>query len=117
MMKHLYNIGIACYKQLVAMAGHFNAKAHKLAQGQANVFELLQQHLAPEGGYTWIHASSLGEFEQGRPLIEALKHNNPQRHILLTFFRPQAMRYVKIIAKSTTYVTFRSTNPPMPAVS
>lgn len=88
MMKHLYNIGIACYKQLVAMAGHFNAKAHKLAQGQANVFELLQQHLAPEGGYTWIHASSLGEFEQGRPLIEALKRNNPQRRILLTFFSP-----------------------------
>ena len=88
MMKHLYNIGIACYKQLVAMAGHFNAKAHKLAQGQANVFELLQQHLEPEGGYTWIHASSLGEFEQGRPLIEALKRNNPQRRILLTFFSP-----------------------------
>lgn len=88
MMKLLYNIGIACYKQLVAMAGHFNAKAKKLTQGQADVFERLQQHLSPEGRYTWIHASSLGEFEQGRPLIEALRRNNPQHRILLTFFSP-----------------------------
>lgn len=87
-MKHLYNVGIACYKQLVAMAGHFNTKAQKLTQGQADVFEALQQHLSPEGRYTWIHASSLGEFEQGRPLIEALRRANPQHRILLTFFSP-----------------------------
>lgn len=88
MMKHIYNIGIACYQRLVAMAGHFNTKAQKLTQGQADVFEALQQHLSPEGRYTWIHASSLGEFEQGRPLIEALRRTNPQHRILLTFFSP-----------------------------
>ena len=87
-MKHIYNIGIACYQRLVAMAGHFNTKAQKLTQGQADVFEALQQHLSPEGRYTWIHASSLGEFEQGRPLIEALRRANPQHRILLTFFSP-----------------------------
>lgn len=87
-MKYLYNIGIACYKRLVSLAGCFNTKAKKLAEGQRNVFTYLQDKIRPEGGYIWIHASSLGEFEQGRPLIEAIRHNNQNRPILLTFFSP-----------------------------
>ena len=70
-MKWIYNFGIYSYKQLVALAGIRNAKARKLTRGQKGVFDYLAQKARPQGGYLWIHASSLGEFEQGRPLIEA----------------------------------------------
>ena len=68
-MKCIYNFGIYCYKQLVALAGMRNAKARKLTQGQKGIFDYLSRKADPQGGYLWIHASSLGEFEQGRPLI------------------------------------------------
>lgn len=76
-MKSIYNFGIYCYKQLVALAGIRNVKARKLTQGQKGIFDYLSRHADPQGGYLWIHASSLGEFEQGRPLIEAIKKRNP----------------------------------------
>ena len=87
-MKILYDIAIACYKWLVALAGRFNTKAKKLSQGQHDVFAKLEKELHPDGGYIWIHASSLGEFEQGRPLIEAIRRHQPQQRILLSFFSP-----------------------------
>ncbi len=87
-MKLIYNFGIYCYKQLVALAGIRNAKARKLTQGQKGIFDYLASHADPKGGYLWIHASSLGEFEQGRPLIEAIKKAQPDTPILLTFFSP-----------------------------
>lgn len=87
-MKLIYNFGIYAYKQLVALAGMRNAKARKLTQGQKGIFDYLSQHADPQGGYLWIHASSLGEFEQGRPLIEAIRKARPDTRILLTFFSP-----------------------------
>ena len=87
-MKSIYNFGIYCYKQLVALAGIRNVKARKLTQGQKGIFDYLSRHADPQGGYLWIHASSLGEFEQGRPLIEAIKKAQPDTKILLTFFSP-----------------------------
>ena len=87
-MKWIYNFGIYSYKQLVALAGIRNAKARKLARGQKGVFDYLAQKARPQGGYLWIHASSLGEFEQGRPLIEAIRKARPDTPILLTFFSP-----------------------------
>lgn len=87
-MKLIYNFGIYCYKQLVALAGMRNAKARKLTQGQKGIFDYLSQHADPQDGYLWIHASSLGEFEQGRPLIEAIRKARPDTRILLTFFSP-----------------------------
>ena len=87
-MKCIYNFGIYCYKQLVALAGMRNAKARKLTQGQKGIFDYLSRKADPQGGYLWIHASSLGEFEQGRPLIEAIRKDRPETRILLTFFSP-----------------------------
>ena len=87
-MKWIYNFGIYSYKQLVALAGIRNAKARKLTRGQKGVFDYLAQKARPQGGYLWIHASSLGEFEQGRPLIEAIRKARPDTPILLTFFSP-----------------------------
>ena len=95
-MKSIYNFGIYCYKQLVALAGIRNVKARKLTQGQKGIFDYLSRHADPQGGYLWIHASSLGEFEQGRPLIEAIKKAQPDTKILLTFFSPSGYEYTHV---------------------
>lgn len=87
-MSFLYNLGMSCYRQLIALASCRNRKAKKLLEGQKAVFPFLEKNVLPEGGYVWFHAASLGEFEQGRPLIEALKRENKGRKILLTFFSP-----------------------------
>lgn len=87
-MRRLYNFGIFCYKHLAASVSHRNPKAGKLTKGQKEIFPYLEKTLDKNGGYIWIHASSLGEFEQGRPLIETIRRTYPDRKILLTFFSP-----------------------------
>lgn len=87
-MNLLYHLGIDAYKLAVQIASVRNKKARLMLKGQAKTFKLLRGCLAPEGGYIWIHASSLGEFEQGRPLIEKIKHDNPDAKVLLSFFSP-----------------------------
>lgn len=88
MRRALYSFGIFCYKQVVKLVACRNAKARKLTDGQHMVFSYLKEHTVPEGGYIWIHASSLGEFEQGRPIIEAIRAKYPHKKIALTFFSP-----------------------------
>ena len=87
-MNILYNFGIYTYKQLVNIASFRNLKARKMKQGHKEIFHYLAQNADPEGGYIWIHASSLGEFEQGRPIIEAIKAHYPEQKIAITFFSP-----------------------------
>ncbi|MBQ7689781.1 MAG: 3-deoxy-D-manno-octulosonic acid transferase [Muribaculaceae bacterium] len=87
-MDILYNTGILAYKTAARVVSLKSRKARLLLQGQARTFPLLRERLDPAGGYIWIHASSLGEFEQGRPLIEMIKQRQPGARILLTFFSP-----------------------------
>lgn len=72
----------------IKMASIRHKKARLLVQGQANTFQYLKEHLDSETPYIWIHVSSLGEFEQGRPLIEKIRAEHPEKRILLTFFSP-----------------------------
>lgn len=90
-MNPLYNAGIALYKGAARMAALRSAKVRTMLSGQAGTMERLEsfrRSLAPEGFDVWIHAASLGEFEQGRPVIEALLAANPDIKILLSFFSP-----------------------------
>jgi 3-deoxy-D-manno-octulosonic-acid transferase len=88
-MNPIYNLGIAAYQMAVRMVAKRNPKAAKMVVGQARTFSVLERRIDQStGGYIWIHASSLGEFEQGRPLIEMIKREHPQQKILLTFFSP-----------------------------
>ncbi len=87
-MNPLYNLSISAYKLAVRLASTRNVKAAKMLNGQKETFTILKNKLEPGEKYIWIHASSLGEFEQGRPLIEMIKENNPNQKILLTFFSP-----------------------------
>lgn len=86
-MNPFYNIGIHLYRLGVRIAALSNPKAKKMVEGHKETFAKLRE-LLPQPGAVWIHASSLGEFEQGRPLIERLRREHPDRKILLTFFSP-----------------------------
>lgn len=59
-----------------------------MLRGQASAFDYLREKIDSQASYVWVHAASLGEFEQGRPLIEKLRRENPEKKILLTFFSP-----------------------------
>jgi 3-deoxy-D-manno-octulosonic-acid transferase len=84
----LYNSGIALYQAGIKLAAKWNEKAGLLAKGQNSCFSILQEKIIPGQKYAWFHASSLGEFEQGRPLIEELKRRSPEQKVVLTFFSP-----------------------------
>lgn len=87
-MNFLYNTGIHLYSIGARIASRTNPKAKKMTEGQKSTFGHLRATLPADGRTIWIHASSLGEFEQGRPLIERLRRLHPDRKILLTFFSP-----------------------------
>lgn len=78
---YIYQAGIAIYS-------HFNEKVKKMWIGERAAFGVLQKQVEPNAKYIWFHAASLGEFEQGRPLIEKIKKEYPNYKILLTFFSP-----------------------------
>lgn len=99
-MNILYNFGIYTYKQLVNIASFRNLKARKMKQGHKEIFHYLAQNADPEGGYIWIHASSLGEFEQGRPIIEVIKAHYPEQKIAITFFSPSGYEVRKNYPKA-----------------
>lgn len=84
----LYNIGIYIYDFLVHIAAVFSRKPRKMVRGHWVVYELLRQQKEKDARYIWFHAASLGEFEQGRPLIEKIRERYPDYRVLLTFFSP-----------------------------
>lgn len=85
----IYNIGIQIYKAGVALAAATgNVKARRWLDGRRNWKQQIQQKLAGAGPLVWVHAASLGEFEQGRPILEGIRQQYPGYSILLTFFSP-----------------------------
>ena len=83
-----YNLFIYVYLLGVAVYSLFNEKVRKMWRGERAAFRVLKEKVDPEAKYVWFHAASLGEFEQGRPLMERLRQEHPEYRILLTFFSP-----------------------------
>ncbi len=84
----MYNIAIYLYLLGVAIAALFDKKVRTMWRGERAAFDKLRREVDPEASYVWFHAASLGEFEQGRPLMERLRKLHPEYKILLTFFSP-----------------------------
>ena len=84
----MYEIIINIYALCVAVASRFNDKVRKMWRGEHEAFRQLREKVQPGAKYVWFHAASLGEFEQGRPIIERLRQQHPEYKILLTFFSP-----------------------------
>ena len=89
-MRLIYNISIHLYSYIAILVSPFNNKAKKWVNGQKNIIRKIKNEFKnPEQkNVIWMHVSSLGEFEQGRPLIEKIKHKHPNKLIVLTFFSP-----------------------------
>ncbi len=87
-MNFLYTISIFLYSVLIKLAAPFNIKAKQISAGRAQTFAGLRSKIRHDKPTIWVHCASLGEFEQGRPVIEAIKKQHPGYQIFLTFFSP-----------------------------
>ncbi|WP_343675044.1 glycosyltransferase N-terminal domain-containing protein [Chitinophaga sp.] len=85
----IYNIGIQSYRAGVGLAAATgNVKAKRWIEGRRHWRERMKEQLGGTGPLIWVHAASLGEFEQGRPVLEAIRVQYPHCRILLTFYSP-----------------------------
>ena len=84
----IYNVVIYFVLWGIAIASLFNEKVRKMWRGERDAFRVLRENVDPSEKYIWFHAASLGEFEQGRPLMERIRRDYPQYKILLTFYSP-----------------------------
>ncbi len=87
-MRFLYAVGIRLYQLFILLASPFNRKAARWIRGRKNWRALLAAQLKPHEQRAWFHFASLGEFEQGRPVLEAFRRKNPAFRIVVTFFSP-----------------------------
>jgi 3-deoxy-D-manno-octulosonic-acid transferase len=88
MTRLLYSISVIIFTILIFLVSPFNNKARLWVQGRKRWRKNLNEQINPEDKKIWIHCASLGEFEQGRPIIEKIKEKTPEYKILLTFFSP-----------------------------
>ncbi len=86
-MKLLYDAGIRLFSLATKLASPFNERAALINKGRLQTWQKLSA-IDWSGEVIWVHCASLGEFEQGRPLIEAIRKENPNVKIVLTFFSP-----------------------------
>lgn len=111
-MRFFYNIGIRLYGFSIFIASFFNAKAAKWRAGRKDIFEKLQQEIGASASLVaWFHCASLGEFEQGRPVIETFRKKFPHYKILLTFFSPSGYE-VRKDYKEADYVFYLPLDTP-----
>lgn len=87
-MNILYSFALYIYALCALIAAIFNKKIRTLIKGQVRSFGILRKNIKSTDRIVWFHAASLGEFEQGRPLMERLRKTHPEYKILLTFFSP-----------------------------
>ena len=87
-LRIFYNIAIWLFAGGVQIAALFNHKARLFARGRKGQFQRLREAISDETSIAWFHCASLGEFEQGRPVMEAYRQKYPQHKILLSFFSP-----------------------------
>ncbi|MBN1388793.1 MAG: 3-deoxy-D-manno-octulosonic acid transferase [Bacteroidales bacterium] len=91
-MKYLYSAGIYLYNFLIIIASVFNKKAAAMLRGRRGTFGKITQSFDSDDRVFWFHCASLGEFEQGRPVIEKLKEEEPEIKILITFYSPSGYK-------------------------
>lgn len=102
----VYNIMVHIAAALLRVLAVFSPKLKLFVNGRKTVFSTLAHHIAPSDKTIWFHAASLGEYEQGIPVIEAVKKNYPNHKIVLTFFSPSGFEVRKnnTLADVTVYL-------------
>lgn len=105
-----YDLAIGIYDLLVHLAAPFSRKPRKMMKGHWVVYDLLRQQVEKDERYIWFHAASLGEFEQGRPLIESIRERYPDYKILQTFFSLRDMKSGRTIEEQILFAICRLIN-------
>lgn len=100
-----YNLCMILYAAIVRAISPFNAKARLWSNGRRGMFERMCSTIAKGDRIVWIHVASLGDFEQGRPLVDYVKEHYPDHKILLTFFSPSGYE-VRKNYKNADYVFY-----------
>lgn len=105
-MLFLYNLLICIAIAVLHLIAVFNKKIKLFVQGRKHSFSILRQKIQPTDRVFWVHVASLGEYEQGLPLMEALKQKFPSHKIVLTFFSPSGYEVKKdrTLADATLYL-------------
>ena len=88
MLHLLYNLSITIYAGLITLVSPWYKKARLWVKGRDRIFERLSEAISPDDKVIWMHDASLGEFEQGRPILEQIRQRYPEYKILVTFFSP-----------------------------
>ena len=121
----MYELFIILYNIGVWVASFFSKKVRTMWKGEHQTFRVLREKIDPNAMYIWFHAASLGEFEQGRPIMEAIRREHPGYKILLTFLSPSGYEvrknydgadvvvYLPIDTKRNVRRFLRLTNPVM----
>ena len=121
----MYELFIILYNIGVWVASFFSKKVRTMWKGEHRTFRVLREKIDPNAMYIWFHAASLGEFEQGRPIMEAIRREHPGYKILLTFFSPSGYEvrknydgadvvvYLPVDTKRNARRFLRLTNPVM----
>jgi 3-deoxy-D-manno-octulosonic-acid transferase len=110
-MKYLYNLGILIYVMAARLLSPFNSKARLWIDGRKGWELSLKEKISRDNTNIWIHCASLGEFEQGRPLVEAIKKSKPEYRIILTFFSPSGYEVRKNFSNAD-YVCYLPADTP-----
>ena len=106
-----YTLGINLYNFGAKVLSPFNEKAKLYTLGREGLFENLKQNVKPTDKNVWFHVSSLGEFEQGRPVMEKFREKYPDYKIILTFFSPSGYE-VRKDYKGADYVCYMPSDTP-----
>jgi 3-deoxy-D-manno-octulosonic-acid transferase len=110
-MKVLYNIGILIFTALAHLIAPFNSKVSLWIKGQKNWAGKIKETIKAGDRTVWIHCASLGEFEQGRPVLEAIKKEMPEYKIVLTFFSPSGYEIRKNYSNADCIIYLPADNP------
>lgn len=102
-MLFLYSLGIRVFNLLLKGLSPFHEKARLFTQGRKYVFRDIQQKIDPNNRPIWFHFASLGEFEQGRPVLEALQKRQADKHFIITFFSPSGYEIRKNYALAPVF--------------
>jgi len=105
-MQFIYNFILLLISFLLKIIALFNPKIKLFVSGRKDVFSILKQKIAPNDKTIWFHAASLGEYEQGLPVIEKIKEKFPTHKIVITFFSPSGyeVRKNNTFANVTIYL-------------
>lgn len=105
-MRSIYSIIISVVQAVLPLSGLFSSKMKLFVNGRKDVFSTLKERITPQDRVIWFHAASLGEYEQGVPVMEEIKKKYPSHELVITFFSPSGYEIKKnnAFAKATTYL-------------